>query len=212
MKKDKICMIFDMDGTLWDATQGVTDAYNAYLYQKKGWHNFLTHEDIVRITGLEIEEIANALFPQLEPQERLQLTKECMVYENQYLSIHGGTLYPHVEETLALLSQEHPLMIVTNADDGYVQAMFAAHAIGQYFLDFEMYGRTQLVKGENIRLIMKRNQIQKAVYIGDTKKDQEACALANVPFIYASYGFGEVDHYDAKIDRFDELLSCIQLF
>ena len=75
-----------------------------------------------------------------------------------------------------------------------------------------MYGRTQLVKGENIRLIMKRNQIQKAVYIGDTKKDQEACVLANVPFIYASYGFGEVDHYDAKIDRFDELLSCIQSF
>ena len=186
MNKNKICMIFDMDGTLWDATRGVSEAYNEYLYREKGWKDYLTHQDIISITGLEIEEIADRLFPQLDAQERLDITRRCMAYENEYLSRHGGTLYPKVEETLAQLAQEHPLMIVTNADDGYVQAMFAAHDIGRYFIDFEMYGRTQLVKGENIRLVMQRNQIERAVYVGDTRKDQEACELAQVPFIYAS--------------------------
>lgn len=212
MNKNKICMIFDMDGTLWDATRGVSEAYNEYLYREKGWKDYLTHQDIISITGLEIEEIADRLFPQLDAQERLDITRRCMAYENEYLSRHGGTLYPKVEETLAQLAQEHPLMIVTNADDGYVQAMFTAHDIGRYFIDFEMYGRTQLVKGENIRLVMQRNQIERAVYVGDTRKDQEACELAQVPFIYASYGFGEVDHWDARIDHFEELLPCIESF
>ncbi len=212
MEKNKICMIFDMDGTLWDATKGVTAAYNEYLYQNYGWENYLTHQDIINITGLEIEEIADALFPTVDRDKRLSLTKQCMEYENEYLSKHGGTLYPKVEETLEQLAKEHPLMIVTNADDGYVQAMFAAHPIGRYFVDFEMYGRTQLVKGKNIRLVMERNEIHHAVYVGDTRKDQEACQLAEVPFIYASYGFGDVDHYDARIDQFEDLLNCIDQF
>ena len=40
MNKNKICMIFDMDGTLWDATRGVSEAYNEYLYREKGWKDF----------------------------------------------------------------------------------------------------------------------------------------------------------------------------
>ena len=66
MNKNKICMIFDMDGTLWDATRGVSEAYNEYLYREKGWKDYLTHQDIISITGLEIEEIADRLFPQLD--------------------------------------------------------------------------------------------------------------------------------------------------
>ena len=90
MNKNKICMIFDMDGTLWDATRGVSEAYNEYLYREKGWKDYLTHQDIISITGLEIEEIADRLFPQLDAQERLDITRRCMAYENEYLSRHGG--------------------------------------------------------------------------------------------------------------------------
>lgn len=212
MNNKNTCIIFDMDGTLWNATAGVTAAYNEYLYQNKGWKNYLTVEDIVAITGLEIEEIADQLFPQLSSQERYDLIRKCMSYENEYLSKHGGCLYPDVETTLRKLAENHPLMIVTNADDGYVQAMFAAHDIGKYFVDFEMYGRTQLVKGENIKLIMKRNHITNAVYVGDTLKDQEACKIAGIPFIYASYGFGDVKQYDARINEFKDLLQQIEIF
>ena len=122
MNKNKICMIFDMDGTLWDATRGVSEAYTEYLYREKGWKDYLTHQDIISITGLEIEEIADRLFPPLDAQERLDITRRCMAYENEYLSRHGGTLYPKVEETLVQLAQAHPLMIVPNEYHSDLQA------------------------------------------------------------------------------------------
>ena len=40
----------------------------------------------------------------------------------------------------------------------------------------------------------------------NTIKDKEASQYANIPFIYASYGFGKVDNYDYKIDNISDLL------
>lgn len=54
---------------------------------------------------------------------------------------------------------------------------------------------------------MERNNYQKAYYIGDTQKDKDACEFAKIPFVYASYGFGDVKDYDKKIDSFEELLN-----
>ena len=43
--------------------------------------------------------------------------------------------------------------------------------------------------------------------MGDTQGDYEATVEADVPFIWAAYGFGTPDGYVAKIDTFVELLS-----
>lgn len=208
-KRSEACIIFDMDGTLWDSTENVTNAYNEMLEQQRGWKNFLTTRDIAAIMGMEIEEIADALFQRViaDPKERLQLTLDCMGHENDYLAKHGGLLYPAVEATLRQLAKRHSLMIVTNAADGYVDAMFAAHGLRSYFRDWETYGRTGRPKGENIQAIMKRNKITDACYVGDTQKDCDACALAGIPFIFASYGFGDVTQYADRIDSFAALLD-----
>ena len=65
-------------------------------------------------------------------------------------------------------------------------------------------------KGENIRLVMRRNGFDHAVYIGDTVKDQEAAVLAGVPFIHAAYGFGQVSGADAVIHSLSELPEAIE--
>ena len=51
---------------------------------------------------------------------------------------------------------------------------------------------------------MARNEIprEEAVYIGDTKGDQEAAKLAGISFIHAAYGFGQVEDADAVIHEF----------
>ena len=137
----------------------------------------------------------------------MNLIYKVMDNENLYLSKHGGILYPNVESTLQILSQKYDLMIVTNAQEGYTDAMYESHGLKKYFIDELTYGETMKPKGQNISLIMERNNYQKAYYIGDTQKDKDACEFAKIPFVYASYGFGDVKDYDKKIDSFEELLN-----
>ncbi|EGW40235.1 hypothetical protein DOT_1880 [Desulfosporosinus sp. OT] len=70
-----------------------------------------------------------------------------------------------------------------------------------------MLGLTGLSKGETNKIIMARNDLKKPIYVGDTHGDAQSAKVAEVLFVYASYGFGEVEDYDYVIDRFEELLT-----
>ena len=200
-------LIFDIDGTLWDATHQITEAYNEIIEKENKHYPLITPEMMASVMGLLIPDIADRFFPYLSKSERLAFINRCCDNENNYLKTHGGILYPHAIEVLAQLAASHNLYIVSNCQDGYIVSLFTAHPIGQYFKDSECSGRTGLPKGKNIRLLMERNHLKDAIYIGDTQKDKEACEEAQIPFVYASYGFGNVDSYDYKIDQFDQLLT-----
>ena len=62
-----------------------------------------------------------------------------------------------------------------------------------------MSGRTGMDEGRNIKLIMERNGIDNAVYVGDTEGDENAARYAGIPFIWASYGFGKAKSPDKVI-------------
>ncbi|MFP3471895.1 hypothetical protein R0J90_17765, partial [Micrococcus sp. SIMBA_144] len=66
-------------------------------------------------------------------------------------------------------------------------------------------GRTGLSKGENIQLIIERNNLTSPIYVGDTEGDRKAARYARIPFIYAQYGFGQVTEYDDVIEAFPAL-------
>ena len=204
------CIIFDVDGTLWNSSDGVIKAGNEIIEKELGMKDYLDQDMMDRVMGLEVNEIAAIYFPWLDYEKGSELVFKCMDNENAYLSKHGGILYDNVENVLKELSKKHDLMIVTNAQKGYVEAMFNAHPIGQYFKDYIEAGETGLPKGKNIQLMMERHGYKEAVYVGDTMKDYDACQEAHVPMIYCSYGFGQVDHYWKKIDSFSELLNIFE--
>ena len=56
---------------------------------------------------------------------------------------------------------------------------------------------------------MERNGYCKGLYIGDTKKDQEAALLAGISFIHAAYGFGEAKDPDGVIRDLAELPAAV---
>ena len=195
-------IIFDLDGTLWDSTKQVVKAFNEVLspYQKQ-----VTEEMIAGFMGKTLDEIAKNIFPDLETSESLKLLKACCAQEEIYLAQHGGTLYPHLETCLSQLKQDYHLYIVSNCQDGYIQTFLDYHKLHHYFEDFEMAGRTGRCKGENIILVMKRQQLDWAVYVGDTQSDLDAADLAHIPFIWASYGFGKVNRPVPTLQAFQEL-------
>ena len=61
-------------------------------------------------------------------------------------------------------------------------------------------GDTGTEKGETIKRLMGQHDITSAVYIGDTQGDLEAARKAGIPFIFAAYGFGDPEEWEAKIE------------
>ena len=200
-------IIFDLDGTLWDSVEGVCATWKSVLSKYPNIKRSITTTDIQGCMGLQICDIGKKLFPGLEEYVQMKLMKECCETEQVYLEKHGGRLYPKLEETLGKLSQKYKLFIVSNCQDGYIQCFLKAHKLEQYFYDYECAGVTGLSKAENNKLIIERNHLKSTIYVGDTKGDAESAKMADIPFIYARYGFGSVEKYDYVIDRFEELLT-----
>lgn len=203
-------IIFDLDGTLWDSTGCACDIWNRVLDKHKDIDFRMTQNMTEQLMGKTMEQIGEILFPDVSNEVRSNIVNEFGDEEVKYLCENGAILYDGLEETISLLSRNYKLYIVSNCQDGYVPAFLQAHKLGQYFTDIEMSGRTGLDKGNNIKLLMERNNIKEAVYVGDTEGDEKAARFAGIPFIYAEYGFGKVVNSDAVITRIVELPACIK--
>ena len=202
MKKKAI--IFDLDGTLWDSAQAVVDSWNEKITYFPDIDYYITMEQMYGYMGKTMEEIGLSFFNTVSRERALELLKICMDYENLYIEEHGGILFEGLEETLAALKEEYFLAIVSNCQEGYIEAFLKHHKLEKYFDDTENYGRTKRCKGDNIRLLVERNNLD-AVYVGDTMGDYDATMQAGLPFIHAAYGFGTVPEGTEKIDDIREL-------
>jgi phosphoglycolate phosphatase len=159
--------------------------------------------------GRTMDKIADALFAELSKEERMALLRKCCVYENEYLKEHGGILFPELEETFKALREKYDLYIVSNCQAGYIEAFLDHYGFWHYFKDIECYGNNNLPKSENIKKIVERNNLTKAVYVGDIQGDYDATMAAGLLFIHAAYGFGTIAQETAKVDSFAELVKVV---
>ncbi len=204
-------IIFDMDGTLWDSAEQVAESWNAVLKQKyKDINVRITAEDMYRVMGKTMDVLGRIIFPDVEDERREKLLLDCYQYENEYLSEHGGKLYPDLEEVWQQLSEDYDLYIVSNCQKGYIEAFLEYFGFGKYIKDTECYGNNEKSKGENIRLVVERNQIKDAVYVGDIQGDYDASKEAGVKFIHAAYGFGTIDDEVPYINSLKELPEVVE--
>ncbi len=217
MRWDSI--LFDLDGTLWDATPTTVAAWEEVLR---------THPDVTPAMpidrklvqsnmGRTNEEVAGILFPEMPFRDAFRLVEESCAWENRWLPQRGGVLYDGVEAGIAALAERGiPLAIVSNCQDGYVQAFLTAHGMWENFRDFESSGHSGRGKADNIRAVIERNGFENPVYVGDTDWDRQAAEEAGVPFLYAAYGFGEtlrksrVVTYAGRMERFCDLFALLK--
>lgn len=202
------CVLFDLDGTLWDSRETVCVAWNRIL-EEEGAPVRLTPQSFDRIMGHTDLEIIHMLSEDMPHDLAAKCFYRAQREECPLILERGGKLYPGCGEVLAALSQRAPLAIVSNCGDGYIEAFLTAHKLEEYFSDYEYAGRTGRAKGENIRLVLDRNGWQLPIYVGDTAGDQRAAQQAGIPFLYAAYGFGEAAGARA-LERLGELPQVLE--
>ena len=201
-------IIFDIDGTLWDSRALVAEGYNIQLEREGLQHLFVDEHVLKPLFGKTMSEIADVLLATIPVEERYDLMERCMATENEYLFQNPCKIgYPGVKETLEALSRNHRLFIVSNSQCGYPELCIDKLELGEYILGHMCFGDTGTSKGQTLLTLMKKYNITSAVYIGDTQGDLEACREANLPFVFCTYGLGQADSWDAKIDSIGELLN-----
>lgn len=200
----KKAILFDLDGTLWDAVPQLLTVYNAVLAAHPAAGHQLTLAELRSFMGKNRRGLAQAAFPLAEEAEQDRLIGICFEEEMPALRAHHAAPYPHLHEVLAALSRDYTLAVVSNCQSGYIELFFETMGTGKFFTDHEC-ADTGLSKGENIRLVLERNGIHRAIYLGDTQGDLEAADLAGVPFVHASYGFGRPNRETASISSLLEL-------
>ncbi len=209
MKHPSTAVIFDLDGTLWDAADTIAPAWNEFL-AGKGIPRRFTPDECRACCGKTLPQIAAFLYPDMEPAQAEALVTGCCDAECIPLAKEGGRLYPGLPEVLEALGRTHLLAVVSNCGLGYIESFFSGNRTGKYFDDYENAARTGLSKGENIRLVMERNRITRALYVGDTQGDHDAARAAGIPFVHAAYGYGRVSDADAVIHSVTELPTVIE--
>ena len=199
-------LIFDIDGTLWDSRAIVAEGYNRQLRAEGLAHLQVTVEDLTPLFGKVKEELAEALFALLPEEARNALIDRCMDSEREFLAdMECAMGYPNVRETLEALAKRHRLFIVSNCDRGYPELCMEKLGIGHLIEGHLCYGDTGTPKGETILRLMDTHRISSACYIGDTQGVANAARTAAIPFVYCTYGFGQVREYWKSIENFAEL-------
>ena len=201
-------LIFDIDGTLWDSTALVAKGYNRHMCRIGLEHLQVTADQLKTLFGRTMTEIADVLFAEIEIPRRYEIMEACMAEEHVVLEEDPCHIaYPEVKETLEKLHESHRLFIVSNSQSGYPQLCIEKMGLEGLIIDHLCFGDTGTPKGETIRRLMEKNGIENAAYIGDTQGDLEASEDAGIPFIFCAFGFGDPDHYFAKIHQFEDLLK-----
>ena len=198
---------FDVDGTLWDSTEIVAEAWSNYLTNTEHMDTDVSSRRLMGLFGQLLPDIAKALFPELPESEQLRIIDGCCQAEHEALLRKCAPLYPQLEETLDTLSHRFPLFIVSNCQAGYIEVFLKATGFGHYFKGHLCPGDTGMAKADNIMKIRDDFNLKDPVYVGDTLGDFNACHKARVPFIFAEYGFGAVEDPDYRISAPADLME-----
>lgn len=199
-------MIFDMDGTLWDAVDTYAESWNL-IFKKLNLGRKMDREDLLERIGWDGEKVMQAVLPEFDSDERKNIYNDVNGVRRQLLPQNGGVLYDGVLEGIKKLAGKYRLFILSNCAEGIIPIFIDWVGIDEYITDEIAYGVNGMPKNHNINLLKNRHGLKSPVYIGDTAGDGEQSRLAGVPFVFVSYGFGTTNDYNLKFGDFKSLTS-----
>lgn len=201
-------LLFDMDGTLWDAVDSYCAVWNATIDALCPSVMHIDRATLCSMMGLPLEVIFGRIIGDAYPYEAFM--EGLLANEARIMPVMGGVLYPGVRDTLKMLSDRHRLYMVSNCTPDGLPNFLEFTGLGEYITDGISYGDNGLEKDRNIAIMVERHGLKSPLYIGDTAGDCRAAHAAGVPFVWARYGFGHnVGDAEYVIDDIMELLDIV---
>lgn len=213
-------VIFDVDGTLWDAVDSIAIGYSkASRILPPKYQKTFTRDQILRELGKPLDDIIRSLYKDVceeMPEDTVHkiiktLSETSIKYEIEAIIDYGARPYDYLIETLAELKKHIPLFIVSNCECGYIELFIEKTGTERFFDDHLCFADTGLNKDKTIAMMAEKHGLKRPCYLGDIENDAICSRLAGVDFIWASYGFGFVkeDLYVEKIDEFREITDVV---
>jgi len=215
-------LIFDLDGTLADTGQDITNALN---YALKPFHvREYSLEETKAMVGSGISRLLESLIPPGPPfpigesgDPKEIVTARFLEYYDNHL-IDNTMIYPFVKETLSQL-KGYTKAVLSNKREIYSTRVLEGLGIIGYFdcvLGSDSVREKKPSPVPVLDLLEKYDIAQEeAVIIGDSNYDVEAGRAAGIRVIGVTYGFRAreaLEGADAIIDRFDELVTVLPKF
>ena len=203
-KPDSI--IFDMDGTLWDAVDTYAESWNI-VFKQLGIDKTIYRNELAKMVGWEGKKVWKAIMPDYDEEKQQDIYAQVNEVRKVLLPQKGGVLYDGVEAGLEQLATKYQLFIVSNCAKGIIRLFIDWAGIDEHIIDEIAYGTNYMPKHHNIKMLIDRHSLKNPVYVGDTEGDGEQSRLAGIPFVFVSYGFGATDDHDVRFDNFTDFTA-----
>lgn len=202
--KNKNHLCFDLDGVLIDSID----------LMKYCWENTANRfnitssfEEFSSLIGLPLTSITNYL--NLSNGDEIIEHYKKLSYENlEKIKIHKDTV-----SILNSLSKNYKLSIYTSKTQERVEKildlLFKSVNFDSVLASDEVLHPKPNPDGLIKICELVNSTLEETIYIGDTTYDFEASREAEVDFVYASWGYGEVENFKYKIANLRELLRIV---
>ena len=185
----KKIVLFDLDGTLTDSSEGILNSIR-YMLEKKGLAISDT-ETLRSFIGPPLADSLKALYgiSEAEAQEAVESYRE--YYADQ--GIKQLTVYPGVEKMLTDLSEDYSLAITTSKPEFFAEQVIENTGLTKYFTGIfgaDLAG-DRSKKADVIKYALEQLEGDTAVMVGDRKFDILGAKDNQLKSIGVLYGFGD---------------------
>jgi len=205
MKIDSI--IFDLDGTLWDASGVTARGWNKVLEESTDIDTEISDDQVRAVSGLPFSECISKTFGTSTSSIDLNSLETLLdKAEKDAFQTENGILYSGVISGIKEISLNFRLFIVSNCQSWYLDEFWKQFGLKQYFEYGTCYGDENKSKHEMISALISSFSLTNPIYVGDTYGDAISASNAGVKFVHAEYGFGAVIDSVHSISTFTDLL------
>lgn len=183
---NKAAVLFDLDGTLLDTLQDLTDSVNAALALHGCEQRSV--EQIRSALGNGARELIRLSLPeQGSGRDVDQVLKD---YQAHYRNNCQNRTqpYPGILQALRQLAERYPLGIVSNKPDIPTKAL-CAHYFPGIPAWGEQAGLTRKPAPDMLYAAMKQLGVERCVYVGDSEVDIRTAENMGMPCLSVSWGF-----------------------